>query len=233
MWSPRLLPRKDKEDEDVYDSTQNQQHHRACDQAGGRLRTGCGTLRHCRRTRRTRSGLARAGRLIEIWNSIPGTQPVKKFTDRKTAATRIWKNIQILKETIPCESAPEATSELVTPFDEPQAEPPAAQPTANVGAQTDDVAPQPVLPVRTATGKKKGSTGEPKPQATRTGSKTEAILSLLKRPGGASLQEIMKATDWQAHSVRGFISGTLGKKMSLAVVSAKTSDGERNYSIEA
>lgn len=43
----------------------------------------------------------------------------------------------------------------------------------------------------------------------------------------------MKATAWQAHSVRGFISGTLGKKMGLTVVAIKTGDGERSYSIKA
>jgi len=45
----------------------------------------------------------------------------------------------------------------------------------------------------------------------RRGSKTAKILDLLKRPGGVALKEIMKATEWQAHSVRGFLSGTLGK----------------------
>jgi hypothetical protein len=41
----------------------------------------------------------------------------------------------------------------------------------------------------------------------------------------------MKATDWQPHSVRGFISGTLGKKMELEVESVKGENGERTYSI--
>jgi hypothetical protein len=45
----------------------------------------------------------------------------------------------------------------------------------------------------------------------REGSKTEAILALLKRPGGATAKELMKATGWQPHSVRGFISGALGR----------------------
>jgi len=70
-----------------------------------------------------------------------------------------------------------------------------------------------------------------KPETARTGSKTEKVLELLKRSGGATLSEIMKATDWQPHSVRGFISGTLGKKMGLKVESAKNETGERVYSI--
>ena len=76
---------------------------------------------------------------------------------------------------------------------------------------------------------KKGT--KAKPEGARQGSKTAQVLELLKRSGGATLREIMKATDWQPHSVRGFISGTLGKKMGLSVESTKGEDGERTYSI--
>src|SRR5580704_2579639 len=41
-----------------------------------------------------------AERLAAIWNSLPGVTPVKKFKDRTTAATRIWKNIQNLGESV-------------------------------------------------------------------------------------------------------------------------------------
>jgi hypothetical protein len=63
----------------------------------------------------------------------------------------------------------------------------------------------------------------------RRGSKTAKILYLLKRPGGVTLKELIKATGWQAHSVRGFLSGTLGKKMGTPVKSSKRADGERVY----
>lgn len=66
-------------------------------------------------------------------------------------------------------------------------------------------------------------------KATKAGSKKAIVLELLRRPSGASLAEIMEATDWQAHSVRGFISGTIGKKMSLTVTSAKNESGDRIY----
>jgi len=42
----------------------------------------------------------------------------------------------------------------------------------------------------------------------------------------------MKTTGWQAHSIRGFLSGTIGKKLGLAVKSTKGKDGERSYSIK-
>jgi hypothetical protein len=64
-------------------------------------------------------------------------------------------------------------------------------------------------------------------------SKAAKILDLLQRPGGATAKELMKATGWQPHSIRGFLSGTVGKKMKLTVVSTKGEDGERSYSIKA
>ncbi len=67
----------------------------------------------------------------------------------------------------------------------------------------------------------------------REGTKTSQILDLLQRSGGATMQEIMKFSEWQPHSVRGFLSGTLGKKMGLTVASTKGKDGERTYSIKA
>ena len=79
----------------------------------------------------------------------------------------------------------------------------------------------------------KGAKGGNKTKTGREGTKTAQIVALLKRPGGASLKELMKVTRWQPHSVRGFLSGTLGKKMKLTVTSTKCEDGERSYSIKA
>jgi hypothetical protein len=63
----------------------------------------------------------------------------------------------------------------------------------------------------------------------REGSKKAKVLELVRQPGGATLKQIMAATDWQAHSVRGFISGSLTKKMGLKIESIKREDGERAY----
>jgi hypothetical protein len=68
----------------------------------------------------------------------------------------------------------------------------------------------------------------PKP----AGTKAELVLSLLRQTGGATLRALMTATGWQAHSVRGFISGKLIKKMGLKVRSFKR-DGERVYSVRS
>jgi hypothetical protein len=65
----------------------------------------------------------------------------------------------------------------------------------------------------------------------RKGSKNAKVLELVNRSGGATLKHIMKATGWRAHSARGFLSGTLGKKMGLKIKSTKTDDGDRVYSL--
>ncbi len=65
----------------------------------------------------------------------------------------------------------------------------------------------------------------------RPATKSEKIIQLLKRRSGATIAELQKATGWQAHSVRGFISGTLKKRMELNVISEKAEDGPRRYRI--
>ncbi len=81
-----------------------------------------------------------------------------------------------------------------------------------------------VTAVTTAKGRTKLMTTQQQDQPTVASEPAE-------KSKGASLAELMKATGWQAHSVRGFLSGTLRKKMGLKVESAKRGDGERVYSI--
>ena len=67
--------------------------------------------------------------------------------------------------------------------------------------------------------------------AARSGSKTAIVLELMRRKQGATLPEIAKATDWQNHSIRGFVSGHVIKKMGLKVESTKSEAGDRTYRI--
>jgi Protein of unknown function (DUF3489) len=131
-------------------------------------------------------------RLVEIWNSLTGVAPVRKFTDRNTAVSRIWKAIQRL------DSAPAQAKSSAAKTGSKRAKP------ASAGA----------VPAR-------------------TNSKKAQVLGLLQRPDGVTLRDLMAATDWQAHSVRGFLSGSLGKKMGLTVESFKNPQGERIYRVPA
>jgi hypothetical protein len=157
-------------------------------------------------------------RFAEIWNAFAGAppfgalQPVKKFTDRKTAVSRIWTVIQKLDEETLRASIRETEAKLkatraLTPIPAQHAAP---------------VAPKKAKATKEATAKDAAPTA-------REGSKKAIVLDMLKRPEGATLQDIMSATGWQAHSVRGFISGGLGKKMGLKIESLKTSEGARVY----
>lgn len=65
----------------------------------------------------------------------------------------------------------------------------------------------------------------------RAESKGAKILALIGRPKGASLAEIMKATSWMAHSVRGFLS-TAAKKHGLKIESTRTEAGDRVYQVK-
>ncbi|MBX9729017.1 MAG: DUF3489 domain-containing protein [Sphingopyxis sp.] len=72
---------------------------------------------------------------------------------------------------------------------------------------------------------------KPAPAPARRTTKLETLTALLQRPEGASIAEMMSATGWQQHSVRGVLSGTLRKK-GVEVVSL-IRDGERRYSAGA
>ena len=65
----------------------------------------------------------------------------------------------------------------------------------------------------------------------RAGTKLAMLIALLQAPEGVTMDTIMAATGWQAHTVRGAMSGALGKKLGLIVTSAKESDGARVYRI--
>jgi hypothetical protein len=95
----------------------------------------------------------------------------------------------------------------------------AAKPSAHA-------APSKRKPTRTATGGKERA-------PVRTGSKTAKIVELLKRSGGVILKDHVKATGWKPNSVRGFLSGTIGKKMGNPVASFKRADGDRAYRISS
>ena len=82
-------------------------------------------------------------------------------------------------------------------------------------------------PTRTATRTRK----RPLEAATAPKTKLGQLEGMLRRTEGATIAQIAKALDWQLHSVRGAISGSLKKKQGLTVVAEKAADGERIYRI--
>jgi hypothetical protein len=176
-----------------------------------------------------------ASRLVDTWNSFAGVvpfddlKPVKKFTSRATAVQRIWVAVQKLiprpvrpasAEQTPAAGAP-AKPAAGAPAKPAAGAPakPAAGGAANKRARRADSAP---AEGPAATGK--GGAREP-----RQGTAKAIVITLISRKGGATLEEIMAATGWQKHTVRGFIS-TLPKKGGPLVVSTRrAADKARVY----
>ena len=109
---------------------------------------------------------------------------------------------------------------------------PKAGKKARVAAKRAPVAPKRAKSAKRAHPGKKTSTGAKTAGSACGGTKAAQVLDLLNRPDGVTLKELTKATGWQAHSVRGFLSGAIHKKMGLTVTSTKSEEGERTYSVK-
>lgn len=113
--------------------------------------------------------------------------------------------------------------------------------TAAVAETGASVAPKKVAKTaRRATAKKKAAT--PRKGAKKAAKKLDAaipkefskasiVVELLRQKGGATMTELTKKTGWQRHSVRGFLSGTVGKKMGLKVERSTNDAKESVYRI--
>lgn len=96
-----------------------------------------------------------------------------------------------------------------------------------VAKRSAKAAPRKAEPAPQASGAKKPAT------PAHGGSKTDKILDLLKGPGGVTLNELAKLTGWRPNSVRGFLSGAIGKRMGTPVESFKSPEGDRAYRLPA
>jgi hypothetical protein len=196
-----------------------------------------------------------AARLVEIWNSLPGETPVKKFKDRATAVSRIWKAIQSLGQTAPTVEEPAPAPETAPVGELPETAPVPDQeaseksqqegviPETTEPAVATTVAPQspgvaslePAATKKTTRAKKAPVAATAKDAgASREGSKTSQVIAMLKREGGTTLEEIMTAMSSQKHTTRAMLSagGSLTKNHGLTVTSEKVGD-KRVYSIKS
>jgi hypothetical protein len=98
----------------------------------------------------------------------------------------------------------------------PKSKPKAA--TRSIGPRTAKTAPR------------KRSAALPRPAAGRE-TKHARVIAMLRKPAGATIAVIIAATDWQQHSVRGFLAGVVRKKLGLNLVSEQTDKG-RVYRIK-
>jgi hypothetical protein len=143
-----------------------------------------------------------ASRLVETWNSFAGVapfdnlKPVKKFTSRKAAVTRIWQAVQRL--------------------------------SADVAQQAATIAPTKAKSKKAPA--KANRRARAHQGATEARNKKAEVVAMMKRAKGATLAEIMVATSWQRHTIRGFVS-LLGSKGGQKIESSKNAAGERTYHI--
>jgi Protein of unknown function (DUF3489) len=151
-----------------------------------------------------------ASRWIEVWNSIPGNQTLKKLGPAKKAAARVWAALQRL-----------ADANAKAPASKPKKPAKRAQ-----RATKAKRALKRTKKARTAKPNKSAAARKPR----EGGSKKAEVIALLRRAKGASLAQIQKLTGWQKHTVRGFIS-LLGSQAGLKTISSRTEAGERTYRI--
>ena len=120
--------------------------------------------------------------LVDIWNGLTEVAAVRKFKDRRTAVSRIWKRVQSLE--------------------------PAAIPQPVATAEPEEAAASAEL-------------------STAAISRKDQILALLRAPDGSDPRPDDGRDGWQKHSLPGFLSAVVHKKMALPVHSSKSKDGER------
>ena len=97
----------------------------------------------------------------------------------------------------------------------------------DAGAATEDATPAEGAPAsNTAT-----DAAEPKERKVRAGTKQAMLIEMLRAPDGATIDEIVAATGWQPHTVRGAIAGALKKKLGLMVTSEKVEGRGRVYKL--
>jgi hypothetical protein len=188
-----------------------------------------------------------ASRLVEIWNSLPGVTPLKKFKDRQTAVARIWKALETLGQPTTAATevdeptpAPEAVpvpdqAEEASLTAEPTAVSPEPAPATPVTQQAPDVAPAEATSTKKTTARKAAPKSPKaakvaKSDGPREGSKMAQVIAMLQRENGATISEIMSSMGWQKHTVRGFVAGAM-KKAGYTVESFKPDGGERTYRI--
>ena len=140
---------------------------------------------------------------LAVWNSLAGVKPVKKFTSADVAAKRIFAELRKLEARDTTEATPV----------------PAPGKKAKKVAKSEK---------KTTTAKAAKKTRAPNEASSgpRAASKAALLIEMLKRPGGATLDEVTERFGWLVHTTRALMSagGSLTKKHGISVISEKVND---------
>ena len=167
-------------------------------------------------------------RFVTVWNSFAGVagfgadlKPVRKFENHDKAVDRIWKALQRLNLEATAEDAPAAEAANTAPTGAKR-----APSKGKLGKKGSPAKKAPKTRSK-ATKPANAEAGTP-----REDSKKARVIAMLQRKNGATLPEIMEEMGWQAHTVRGFMAGTL-KNSGYQIESFKPEGGERTYRISS
>jgi len=179
----------------------------------------------------------------DLWNSLPGLVPVKKFMNREAGLKRIFAQLQSLvpvpagggqeedgfaapptRKAAKKAHAPAAIRETLEAFVDVTAKDLKRAATKKAAKKRESVETV-IADIKGKDAKRKAAQAN----GPREGSKEALVVALLSRKGGVTRSEVAKATGWLEHSVGGFMSGTAKTKLGLPVESYKTEKGERAY----
>ncbi|MCW5719215.1 MAG: DUF3489 domain-containing protein [Bauldia sp.] len=154
-----------------------------------------------------------------VWRDDEGP-----LTLRATHAAAVALGIESEPET---PAAAEVSQAAAEPAATEEATPPHAAREPAGGPANDEAADAPPEPSSAPT---EPTSGEEGPKV-RAGTKQALLIEMLRRPEGATIDEVIAATGWQAHTVRGAMAGALKKKLGLDIKSEKVEGRGRVYSI--
>ena len=105
---------------------------------------------------------------------------------------------------------------------------------ANIRKDSPRARPAKVAPAsKAAKTARRGAPSRKADSPARNGTKQALLVGMLQRPDGATIEQMTAKTGWQPHSVRGFLAGTVKKKLGLPLISERSGDGPRRYRVEA
>ena len=166
-----------------------------------------------------------AERLLAVWNSVDGLTPATEIKDPAKAAKVIFKRLEKAGDAPARAKTPKAGKKAKAGAQATKGAPAKAKTTKKATAAKP--APKATKPAKDAKPKKAAKS---EASAPREGSKQAQVIAMLQRKNGATLNELASTFNYERHTVRGMIAGSL-KKAGYKIDSFKNDKGERTYKI--